>query len=245
MTLPLTSRAILMAATVSMAATSLPFTAAQAQGYDQPPPPPSQYQQQQYDQPPPPPPSQYQQQQYDQGGPPDQGPPPPPGYDGRDPPPPPPGYDQASAPPPDQQAADQRYARYAENWARYNCVQSHANVGAGVAVGSLFGALIGAGLGGRHAGGGAIVGAIAGGAAGGAIAASEGSQTSPGCPPGFVVRDGGSPFYYGGQYAYAAPYWYRPWIFDDGAWVFRPYPYHTWYYGHYYRGGGRGGRHWR
>src|SRR5580698_2935594 len=123
MSLPLTSRAILMAATVSMAATSLPFTAAQAQGYDQPPPPPPQYQQ-----------------QYDQGPPPDdQGPPPPPGYDGRDPPPPPPGYDQSSAPPPpDQQASDARYARYAENWARYNCVQSHANVGAGVALGGLF-----------------------------------------------------------------------------------------------------------
>jgi len=50
---------------------------------------------------------------------------------------------------------------------------------------------------------------------------------------------------YGSAYYYDAPGWYRPWIFIDGRWNYRPYPYHTYYYrrygwGHaYYRGGYR------
>jgi hypothetical protein len=55
------------------------------------------------------------------------------------------------------------------------------------------------------------------------------------------VERGAPAFYYGadtGPYYYAAPGWYRPWVFYGGRWTYRPYPYHGWYYRHY-RGGPR------
>jgi hypothetical protein len=242
------SKAVLVATTVSVLATSAPL--AVAQDYGSPPPPP-----QGYDQPPPgdngPPPGS------DNGGPPPPGydnsqpppgyddsqpPPPPPGYDGSAPPPPPPGYSADESP--QQQAQDQRYARYAQRWEQENCVQSHGNVAAGAIIGGVLGAVIGSAVGGRgNHGAGAFAGAAIGGTSGAVIASSSrGNETSPGCPPGYVVRDGAPDFYYagyGGPYLYAAPGWYRPWVLYGDQWVFRPYPYHGFYYRHYYHGGRR------
>ncbi len=160
--------------------------------------------------------------------------PPPPGYDGSQPPPPPPGYQ----PGPDaarQQEEDQRYADYAQHWAQSYCVKAHGDAGTGAVIGGLFGALVGSGLSGRHDHGtGVLAGAAVGAAGGAAIASSAGSNaTSPGCPPGYVVRGGAPAFSYGGygtSYVYAAPGWYRPWVYYGGSWVYRPYPYHVWYY---------------
>jgi len=128
------------------------------------------------------------------------------------------------------------------------CVKSHGNVAAGAVIGGVLGAIVGGAAGGRRGGGSAAFGAVVGAGTGAAIASSENNATSPGCPPGFVVRAGSPayPYTYPG-YAYAAPGWYQPWVFIGGAWIFRPYPYHSWYY-HTYRGpyrgyhGGRGYR---
>ena len=167
-------------------------------------------------------------------------PPPPQGYDGSQPPSPPPGYQ----PGPDavrQQAQDQQYAAYAQQWAQAYCVKAHGDAGAGAVIGGIAGALLGSGVAGRgNRGAGAIIGGGVGAVGGAAIADSAGSSaTSPGCPPGFVTRAGAPAFSYGGYggepYAYAAPGWYRPWVYYGGAWVYRPYPYHVWYYGHYGR----------
>ena len=284
MTSKLLSRAMILATSVSVAATSLPVPAAFAQdqgdgyqGYNQPPP---DYR----DQPPPPPqqpPPGYGNQGYggydnsqqpppdDQNQPPpgyngygaqqpppppgygyNQGPPPgsdeyadqaPAGYDASQPPPPPPGYQ--GGPTDQQQQQDAQYAYAAQQWAQQNCVKSGGNVAAGAVIGGIFGALIGAGVSGYgHTGAGTAVGAAIGGTTGAAIAAGQGGATSPGCPPGYVLRGGAGGFYYSsGPYAYAAPGWYQPWIWYDGAWLYRPYPYHAWYYRHY---GYRYGRHW-
>ncbi len=196
---------------------------------------------------------------YDQGAYNDAPPPPPPGYDGTRPPPPPPGY-QPGQNDPRQQAADQQYAAYAQQWAQAYCVKAHGDAGAGAVIGGIAGALIGSTFGGHGAG--AFGGAIVGAAGGAAIASNSGSNvTSPGCPPGYVVRGGAPAFAYSGYggdpYYYDAPGWYRPWVFVGGLWTYRPYPYHVWYYGHYGRGYGRGyygrggyrggyhnGRHW-
>jgi hypothetical protein len=35
---------------------------------------------------------------------------------------------------------------------------------------------------------------------------------------------------------YAAPGWYRPWVWAGGRWAYRPYPYHRYYYRHYWAG---------
>lgn len=183
------------------------------------------------------------------------------GYDYRNPPPEPSapeGYDGRTLPPAPQgyvagaedRAADARYAADAENWARNNCVKSRGNTGAGALVGGVLGAIIGGGLAGRHdTGVGMAAGAAIGAVGGAAVASSSGGETSPGCPPGFVVR-GGAPVYAYAQsdYYYAAPSWYRPWVYVDNAWIYRPYPYHGWYYrnyrpmprGGYYGGPGRG-----
>jgi hypothetical protein len=167
-------------------------------------------------------------------------PPPPQGYDGSQPPPPPPGYQ----PDPEavrQQAQDQQYAAYAQQWAQAYCVKAHGDAGAGAVIGGIAGALLGSSVAGRGSrGAGAIIGGGVGAVGGAAIADSSGSNaTSPGCPPGFVTRSGAPPFAYGGYggepYVYAAPDWYRPWVYYGGAWVYRPYPYHVWYYGHYGR----------
>ncbi|NIJ06795.1 hypothetical protein FHS31_000377 [Sphingomonas vulcanisoli] len=234
--------------TTGVVAVAIPATAVLAQDY----PPPQGYQQP-YGAPP-------AQQGYGQQGYPPQGyaqqpdnyqaPPPPPGYDGSQPPPPPPGYqpDPSYAPNPDQ---DRHYEAYAEDWAQRYCVKSGGNAGAGAVIGGLFGALLGSSVAGRHdRGGGAVIGGIAGAAGGAAIGSTDGRATSPGCPPGYVTRGGAPAFYYDqGPYYYAAPEWYRPWIFIDGRWNYRPYPYHNYYYRHYgYGYGPRGGygrrRHW-
>ena len=166
---------------------------------------------------------------------------PPPGYDGTRPPPPPPGY-QAGPDASQQQIQDQQYAAYAQQWAQAYCVKAHGNTGEGAVIGGIAGALFGSAVAGRHSHGeGAVLGGLGGAGVGAAVASSSGSNaTSPGCPPGFVTRGGAPAFAYGGGlYVYAAPGWYHPWVFYGGAWVYRPYPYHVWYYGHY-RGGYRG-----
>jgi hypothetical protein len=177
-------------------------------------------------------------------------PPPPPGYDGSQPPPPPPGY-QAGPDDARQQAQDQQYAAYTQQWAQANCVRAHADTGAGAVIGGAAGALLGSGLAGRHdRGTGALLGAGVGALGGAAVANNTSSgATSPGCPPGYVTRSGAPAFAYGGgyavdgayaaqpAYAYAAPTWYQPWVYYGGAWTYRPYPYHVWYYRHYYRPG--------
>jgi hypothetical protein len=161
---------------------------------------------------------------------------PPPGYDGRQTPPPPPGY----APPPGTDPnADSRYAWEAERWARENCVKPRKDVSGGVAAGAILGAIFGSAVAGRgDHGAGAAVGAVVGAGAGAAVASSSDGETSPGCPPGYVVRRGAPAYVYAQpDYYYAAPGWYRPWVFVDGFWVYRPYPYHVWYW-HTYRGPG-------
>lgn len=168
--------------------------------------------------------------------------PPPPGYDGRQLPPPPPGYQQQG----DNIAQDQRYAAYAEDWSRRYCTKARSDAGAGAVIGGVFGALLGSSVAGRHdRGTGALVGGIAGAAGGAAVGSTSGNATSPGCPPGFVVRRDAPAFYYegyGDPYLYAAPGWYQPWFFYSGRWTYRPYPYHTFYYGHYGYGRGYGYR---
>jgi hypothetical protein len=132
-------------------------------------------------------------------------------------------------------------------------VKSHGDVAAGAVIGGILGAIVGGSLAGRHDGGGAVVAGAALGAAGGAaVAASTGSnETSPGCPPGYVVRHNAPTYAYSyPDYYYAAPGWYRPWIYTGGAWIYRPYPYHDWYWHRYrgpswYRDGWRGGPGWR
>ncbi|WP_295630919.1 hypothetical protein [Novosphingobium sp.] len=172
--------------------------------------------------------------------------PPPPGYDGRDLPPPPPGY-QVQGDPGAYREADERYAQDAQRWARQYCVKSQGNVGAGAVIGGIFGAIIGSGLSGRHdRGAGTFAGAAIGAVGGAAIASGTGgNDTSPGCPPGYVTRGGASYSYSVSGYNYAAPGWYRPWVYVGSAWTYRPYPYHDWYYrtyrGHGYGGGYRGG----
>ena len=234
-------------------------TEALAQPYQQPPPP--QGYQQGYQQPPPnyqPPPQGYQQQpqqQYPQQGyqqPPPQGyAPPPQGYQQgysqqgyQDPAlEPPPGYSaqdaQRDASPAERQY-DQQYAAAAEAWSQANCVRQEENrTAAGAIIGGVLGAVIGSNLaGGRDRGAGAVVGGALGAVAGGAIANNSG----PGCPPGFVLRSGAPPFYYGpppgsSLVVYDAPTWYNPWIWYGGAWIYRPYPYHRYWGEHYYRGG--------
>jgi hypothetical protein len=165
------------------------------------------------------------------------------GYDGTRPPPPP-GY--AAGPNDAQYAiADQRYAQNAESWARDNCVKSRGNVAGGAAVGGILGALIGGALGGRHdRGAGVLAGAAVGAVGGAAVASSTGGETSPGCPPGFVTRGGAVAYSYQPEgYYYAAPGWYRPWVYIDNSWVYRPYPYHDYYYRTWRGGYGRPGWH--
>lgn len=259
-------KAVLFAGTFALTLTPMLATVAEAQaqgGYSNSngPPPPG-YEQQQPNYPPQGNDPQQGYQQPDNGqngyngqnGGPDGGPngppphdmPPPRGYDGTRPPPPPPGYDPGPGYAAQQQA-DQRYAYEAEQWSRQYCVKAHGNAGTGAIIGGIFGAILGGGLSGRHSSGAGVFAGAAVGAAGGAvIAGSSGSNaTSPGCPPGYVVRGGAPGYAYAApSYYYAAPGWYRPWVFIDGAWAYRPYPYHDWYYRRYHGGwGGRGGYH--
>ena len=213
------------------------------QGYEQQPPqgyqqgyqrPPQGYQQppQGYQQPPQgyaPPPQGYQPQGYSQQGYQDPALQPPPGYTAQD------AQRDASQ---QERQYDQQYAAAAEQWSEANCVRQEQNrTAAGAIIGGVLGAVIGSAAAGRHdRGAGAIVGGGLGAIAGGAVANSSG----PGCPPGFVLRSGAPTFVYGpppGGVAvvYDAPTWYNPWIWYNGAWIYRPYPYHR-YWGEHYRG---------
>jgi len=154
-------------------------------------------------------------------------------YDTTGAPPPPPGYQPHATYAPDTDA-DRRYEAYAEDWAGRNCVKSSGNTASGAVIGGLFGALLGSSVAGYHnRGAGALMGGIAGAAGGAAVGSAQDNATSPGCPPGFVLRQGAADFYYdnyGRNYYYAAPAGYHPWIFIEGRWNYRPYPYHNWYY---------------
>lgn len=159
----------------------------------------------------------------------------PPGYDGTRPPPPPPGYERYSD---DDQwrERDRSYAADAERWARDYCVKARSNAGQGALIGGVLGAIVGSALGGRHDhGGGAIAGLAVGAVGGAAIGSASSGDTTPGCPPGYVTRRDAPTYVYAYQdYDYAAPGWYRPWVYVDGYWTYRPYPYHRWYYRNYY-----------
>lgn len=211
------------------------------QGYQQPPQgypqqPPQGYPQQppQYQQgyqPPPqgyaPPPQGYQQQPYQ-----DPALEPPPGYSAQD-------AERDATPA--QRQYDAQYAAAAEAWSRANCVRQEQNrTAAGAIIGGVLGAVIGSSIAGRYdRGAGAVVGGGLGAIAGGAIANNSG----PGCPPGFVLRAGAPAFAYGpppggAVVVYDAPTWYNPWLWYNGAWIYRPYPYHRYWgerYGRDYR----------
>ncbi|HLI66480.1 MAG TPA: hypothetical protein VKU90_08960 [Caulobacteraceae bacterium] len=179
---------------------------------------------------PPPPP-------YDRG--PDGGP-----YRGPDSVQPPPGYEARDASEdnsPQAREEDQRYSYAAERWAAENCIAAHQNgTAAGAVIGGIFGAVIGAGIAGPHdRGAGAVIGAGVGGLTGAAIGASA-ANDNPNCPPGYALREGAPAFYPGpvyGPIVYEAPDGYDPWFWDDGHWIYRPYPYHRfWYEQHEGRG---------
>jgi hypothetical protein len=132
-------------------------------------------------------------------------------------------------------AADARYTYEAERWAAENCVEQRANnTAAGAVIGGLLGAVAGSGLAGRHEhAAGAVVGGVAGALAGGAIG---GSATNPSCPPGYVLRPAAPPFDPGPVYrdvVYVQPAWYDPWIWYGGHWIYRPYPYHRFWFRHH------------
>jgi hypothetical protein len=130
-------------------------------------------------------------------------------------------------------AADERYAYQAEQWAAENCMEQRANsTAAGTVIGGLLGAIAGSGLAGRgsHAAG-AVVGGAAGAVAGGAI----GRSSSPDCPPGYALRASPPAFDPGPVYpdvVYVQPTWYDPWIWYGGHWIYRPYPYHRFWFRH-------------
>ena len=151
------------------------------------------------------------------------------------PPPPPQGYgpnDRTNDMRDEQIRADEAYGRAVERWAAENCVLERDNkTAAGAVIGGVLGAVSGAALG---RGPGAVVGGTMGAVAGAAVGASS---TSPGCPPGYVVRPSAPPFVfvdYGPRWVYVAPPDYRPWISIDGHWGYRPYPYHRFWREHHW-----------
>jgi hypothetical protein len=154
--------------------------------------------------------------------------------------PPPPGYqasDAAAEESPQAREQDERYSYEAERWAAANCVAAHQNnTAAGAVIGGILGAFIGAGVAGRYnRGAGAVVGAGLGGVTGAAIGNSA-ANSAPNCPPGYALREGAPAFYAGpvyGPVVYAAPGWYDPWVWYGGHWLYRPYPYHRYWYGHH------------
>lgn len=173
-----------------------------------------------------------------------------PGYG---PPPPPPGYapqqgyqDPAMNPPAgyseddarrdaSEQARqqDREYAARAEAWAQANCMRAEANrTTGGALLGGILGAVIGSNL---ASGGGRTGGAIIGGVAGSAIGANVAKNSESACPQGYALRPGAPPFAPPpAVVVYDAPAWYNPWIWYDGRYIYRPYPYHR-YYGEHFR----------
>ncbi len=162
---------------------------------------------------------------------------PPPDYRGQGPaPPPPPGYsDQDRSQDQSEQAQrDARaYADAQERWATENCIrQAQDRAVAGTIIGGILGAVIGSNLasgGGRT--GGAIIGGAAGALAGNALARDSGGGV---CPQGYVVRADAPMFAPPPYVVYAAPVEYNPWIWYEGRWVYRPYPYHGYYARHHH-----------
>jgi hypothetical protein len=163
---------------------------------------------------------------------------PPPDFEYGAPPPPlpPSGYSDADRSRDLVQAqidADRAYERAVEQWAAENCVREQdSKTVAGAVIGGVLGALTGGAVG---RGTGAAVGGALGAVAGAAVGASS---TSPGCPPGYVVRAGAPAFYYvyhGPEWVYVAPPDYRPWIWVEGHWIYRPYPYHRFWRLHHWR----------
>jgi hypothetical protein len=148
---------------------------------------------------------------------------------------PPEGYTpsgQSSETSPRARAEDERYSYEAERWARQNCVAERANnTTAGAVIGGLLGAVAGAGLAGRYDRG---AGALAGGALGAVAGGTLGNAaTDPGCPPGYVLQPHATAFAAGPVYpdvVYVAPGWYDPWIWYGGHWIYRPYPYHRYWF---------------
>ncbi|MEO1967112.1 MAG: hypothetical protein ABGW87_00180 [Sphingomonadaceae bacterium] len=215
--IPLFKAKPLVLAIATMATGPIAISAASAQAYDPAPPPPY------YG-------------DYDSAPPYNDAYAPPPGYDGSVPPPPPPGYEVGAYG--DWSARDAAFARQTEAWSRRYCVRSGDNTAAGAVIGGVLGAIVGSSLGGRHDhGGSTLAGAAVGAIGGAAVGASTSYSTSPGCPPGYVMRRDAPTYYYPSDYDYAAPGWYRPWVYVGGAWTFRPYPYHVYYYREHYRGG--------
>ncbi|HLK23929.1 MAG TPA: hypothetical protein VKT30_04655 [Caulobacteraceae bacterium] len=175
--------------------------------------------------------------------------------DGYGPPPPPPGPGYQGGPynmpPPEgysaedqrydesQQAReeDERYSYEAERWAAANCIAARENsTAAGAVIGGILGAVIGGAAAGRYdRGAGIVAGGALGALAGGAIGNAQASENNPNCPPGYVLREGAPAFYPGpvyGEVVYEAPGWYDPWEWYGGHWIYRPYPYHRFWYEH-------------
>jgi hypothetical protein len=150
--------------------------------------------------------------------------------------PPPPGYqpnDDQYETSSQAREEDQRYTYEAEQWAAQNCMAERANnTAAGAVIGGILGAIIGGGMAGRYnRGAGVVVGGALGATAGAAVGNS--ASNNPNCPPGYVVRPGAPGFYSGPFYGgviYAAPPWYDPWIWYGSHWIYRPYPYHRYWY---------------
>ncbi|HVY33079.1 MAG TPA: glycine zipper 2TM domain-containing protein [Caulobacteraceae bacterium] len=176
------------------------------------------------------------------GSPPDygRGPPPPTDHQGdrSNPaaPPPPAGYgDQDRRE--DQSEQSQRdaraYAEAQERWATENCIrQAQDRAVAGTIIGGILGAVIGSNLGsGGGRTGGALIGGAAGALAGNALARDSGGGV---CPQGYAVRVGAPVFVPPPYVVYAAPVEYNPWFWYGDRWVYRPYPYHRYYWRHHH-----------
>jgi hypothetical protein len=129
------------------------------------------------------------------------------------------------------QAQDRTYAAYTERWAAANCIrQQENNAAAGTVIGGILGAVIGSNIArGPARGAGAVVGAGLGAVAGNAIGRDANGGS---CPPGFVLRPGPVVYAPPPAVVYAAPGWYNPWIWYDGRWIYRPYPYHRYWRGY-------------
>ncbi len=152
--------------------------------------------------------------------------------------PPPPGYQPNDARLDSSAQAreeDDRYSYEAERWAARNCVADRADrATAGAVIGGLLGAVVGSGLAGRHD---RALGAVSGGAVGAVAGGAIGRSTSPGCPPGYVLRPGAPPFAPAVVYSdvvYAAPPWYDPWVWYGHHWIYRPYPFHRFWFRHHH-----------